>query len=158
MSGAAWQPHLDAQVSVLCTPFASDLRDIVNYYVLVAVAAQGSDHVLHGLCTNCSHEGGFELPMTAEWLCAIREQNPACASLLEYHQHRRQFRFIDKWDGVIYGLRTKDSLRCWTRAERECLRQCLEAAIAASSAIAAEPKTRICFDEADKGCSASSAL
>jgi hypothetical protein len=117
-------PHLDAQTTVGFTPFPAARKAAVVKRVL-ELARGGTE--LRELRQNYSAEGGFELPLTADWQSAIQKQNPAAAGYLKYHG-ARQFRFCGAPE--VSALYTKDATRWWTTAEKQCLRLCMQAAIA----------------------------
>jgi len=66
--------------------------------------------VVNNLSANMSAEGGFELPMTAEWLSKLSSH-----PLINYHS-TRQMRFVESGDNII-GLRLKDGIPYWTDKE-----------------------------------------
>jgi len=108
-------PHLDSQTTVCFAPFARELKSSIVKRVIAAATG------LPGLRENYSAEGGFELPLTADWLRAIRTQDPhGGARFLKYHGSR-QFRFTSATASpeLIGGLYTKDATRWWTTAEKE---------------------------------------
>jgi hypothetical protein len=81
----------------------------INFTVDV-IKLSRQTNTIPNLQTNNSAEGGFELPMTQEWL-AILFMNP----YVKYHA-ARQLRFIEQNNQII-GLRCKDNIPYFTQLE-----------------------------------------
>lgn len=79
-----------------CTPFPISQKD----YVISKVIEKNLN-----LKKNYSFEGGFELPLTENWLSCKELNNK---HLLKYH-NSRQLRFVID-NNYVVGLRLKDSI------------------------------------------------
>uniref|UniRef100_A0A6C0EKE3 Uncharacterized protein n=1 Tax=viral metagenome TaxID=1070528 RepID=A0A6C0EKE3_9ZZZZ len=83
--------------------------------------------LLTNLKKNYSSEGGFTLPLTAQWIEAVELENKSQSLFLKYHGNR-DFRFFGTGD-YIQGLRTKDSMRYWSEEEVNELVKCVDMAV-----------------------------
>ena len=97
--------------TINCIPFHISLKEFVSDKVLI-------NNIL--LRKNYSYEGGFELPLTLEW---INCQNLNNKDLLKYH-NARQLRFVIDNDMVI-GLRLKDNINYMTDNEINKIIDCI---------------------------------
>jgi hypothetical protein len=77
---------------------------------------------LDGLKSDPSYEGGFNLPLTDDWL----KKDLINKKYLQYHDSR-QLRFvIDHNLNEIIGLRFKDGINYWTSYEMSTLIESIE--------------------------------
>ena len=97
----------------LATIFPIKLKDTVIRQVL-------SKSNLQHLTENCSYEGGFNLPLTDDWLLLDLKNK----DLLVYH-NARQLRFIKEND-YITGLRLKDDINYMTDEELSHIKNCID--------------------------------
>jgi len=96
----------------LPTPFSFDQREEIASKVCKKLRERGIE-----ISVNYSHESGFELPLTQEWLDDLKFTNKS--NCLKYHSSR-QLRFnTDSESKRVVGLITKDSICYWTEAEVE---------------------------------------
>lgn len=96
---------------VLVKPVSKLLKeDMVNHAIRHWKEFADIAGVTSQISANMSSEGGFELPMTAEWLSKL-SSNP----LISYHSSR-QMRFVENGDNII-GLRFKDNIHYWSDQE-----------------------------------------
>ena len=101
----------------LDTPFNNSKKDIVIKSVIGYCNS-------YDLKENHSAEGGFELPLTEEWMNAnLKNKN-----LLYYHS-ARQLRFYSKDGHTITGLRLKDGINYMTDEEISMIKNCVEHAV-----------------------------
>ena len=104
--------------------FSINMKDIVMNKV---VDLAENNTLLSNLKKNYSLEGGFELPLTPEWIHAINNQNESYRIYLKYH-NSRDFRFTTTGE-QIDGIRVKDNMRCWTLDEKDELLRIITLAI-----------------------------
>ena len=97
----------------LATIFPIKLKDTVIRQVLL-------ESKLQHLTENYSSEGGFNLPLTDDWLLLDLKNK----DLLVYH-NARQLRFIKEND-YITGLRLKDDINYMTDEELSHIKNCID--------------------------------
>ncbi len=90
--------------TINCTPFDKKLKSKIIQKVLMQYP---------GLSENYSAEGGFQLPLTNQWLdCNLRNKQ-----YLRYH-NARQLRFVTNiTNDYIIGVRLKDDINYMTDDE-----------------------------------------
>ena len=98
---------------ILSKPFNSILKKQVIENVLLNCN-------LENLTQNYSCEGGFELPLTDDWISSDLKNK----HLLKYH-NARQLRFIEENDNII-GIRLKDDINYMTESELLQIKECIE--------------------------------
>jgi hypothetical protein len=77
---------------------------------------------INGMKSDCSFEGGINLPLTQEWFqLKPKLQNK---QYLDYH-NSRQFRFISE-QGKIIGMRCKDEINYITKDEMIKIKNSME--------------------------------
>lgn len=97
------------------------ITSIKNKDILVntTIDILNNEGKLPGITKNYSYEGGFNLPMTKEWVINNKYHNKDLA--IKYH-NERQLRFKD--DGnIITGLRFKDDCEYWSKEELSILNE-----------------------------------
>jgi hypothetical protein len=104
--------------------FPVDMKETVMNKVLDFAE---NNTLLSNLTKNYSWEGGFELPLTSEWIDAINNQNESYSIYLKYH-NSRDFRFTITGE-QIDGIRVKDNMRCWSTEEKDELLRLITLAI-----------------------------
>ena len=88
-----------------------------SFYEKIFIECLEEPYKFKDIKKNYSEEGGFILPwyeLKSQMIDYYEKNNlNNLFDLLDYHVSQRDFRFIEKNNEII-GLRTKDSLMCWT--------------------------------------------
>jgi hypothetical protein len=90
---------------------------LTSFYNKIFIECVKEPYKFKDLKKNYSAEGGFILPwyqLKLQMIYYYEKNNlKNLIDLLDYHVSQRDFRLIEN-DNRIIGLRTKDSLMCWT--------------------------------------------
>ena len=93
--------------------FSEFLTKYTNNILDYVILNKSKYKCLKDIRRNGSCEGGFELPLTQDWI------NQCQSDLWKYRSYR-DFRLITKNDKII-GIRCKDNLKYWSDEEKNAI-------------------------------------